>query len=453
MNVADLSVIVLVLLFLGTALPHFHLGLAAFPAAFLVAMAAGLDVPTVIGFFPADFFILVAGVTSLFAIAQANGTMDWILSRSLRLLGGRIAIIPWLIFGLGGLLTAVGTLPTAAVAIMAPIAMGFSARYGITPFLTALVTVLGVIAGMFSPIAVFGLTAANLYNKAGVVTPGSLPLTLMMSSLVTGLLMCTAFVLADRTARSRRPAAPSSVAALEADDGDGGSRGGRSGASPVMDGPDSGPPGGTAVSIKQDAPARTPQKTLPIALTVSALVLLVVCAVGFDLNVGFVALTLTALLQLGLRLDPADLISRIPWGVVLLIGGILTYIGLMQKLGAFERLAQILSVEGAPMLSLLIICYIAAVTSFFASSIAVFATAVPLLPPLIAAGVHPVGALIALAMSTILVDMNPIGPTGGYLLAATKPDVRTRLFRQLLVYGIASVVVVPPLSLLLYSWI
>ena len=177
MNVADLSLIVLLLLFLGTALPNFHLGLAAFPAAFLVAMVAGLDVPTVIGFFRPTSSSWSPASPASSAIAQANGTMDWILSRSLRLLGDRIAMIPWLIFGLGGLLTAVGTLPTAAVAIMAPIAMGFSARYGITPFLTALVTVLGVIAGMFSPIAVFGLTAANLYDKAGVVTPGSLPLT------------------------------------------------------------------------------------------------------------------------------------------------------------------------------------------------------------------------------------------------------------------------------------
>lgn len=450
MNVADLSLIVLVALFLATALPRFHLGLAAFPAAFIVGSIGGLEAEAIIGFFPADFFVLIVGVTSLFAVAQMTGTMDWILTRGLHLLGGRVGFIPWLIFALTGLLTAVGTLPTAAIAIMAPIAMGFSARYGIAPFLTALVTVLGMIAGMFSPIAVFGLTAANLYNKAGVETPDSLPLTLLLSSLVTGVLMCTAFVLTAKIADQRR-ARRSTVSS--AADGSGGDRPGAGGSNT---GVQASVTGGHAQVLEADtkvAAQKADRITTRIAATLVALILLVLCAVAFNLNVGFVGLTLTAVLQMAFKIEPTALISRVPWGVVVLIGGILTYIGLMEQLGAFQRLNDLLSVEGAPLISLLIICYIAGITSFFAASISVFVTAVPLLPPLIDAGLNPVGALIALAMSAILVDINPIGPTGGYILAATAPEQRSRLFRQLLVYGIGSVVFVPLLAVALYSWI
>jgi hypothetical protein len=56
-----------------------------------------------------------------------------------------------------------------------------------------------------------------------------------------------------------------------------------------------------------------------------------------------------------------------------------------------------LRIAASPALSLLL-CYLAGVTSFAASPIAVFVTAMGLLPPLVAAGVSPVGAVLALPM-------------------------------------------------------
>jgi len=42
--------------------------------------------------------ILLAGVSFLFAIAQRNGTLDLILSWGLRLVGGKVAFLPWILF-------------------------------------------------------------------------------------------------------------------------------------------------------------------------------------------------------------------------------------------------------------------------------------------------------------------------------------------------------------------
>ena len=83
---------------------------------------------------------------------------------------------------------------------------------------------------------------------------------------------------------------------------------------------------------------------------------------------------------------------------------------------------------------------------------AVFVTTMPLLPPLVADGVSPVGAVLALAMASILVDINPLGITGGLILGAAEPSVRPRLFRQLLTYGIVSVVIAPLLAWLAFGW-
>ena len=187
-------------------------------------------------------------------------------------------------------------------------------------------------------------------------------------------------------------------------------------------------------------------------LTVGCLVAVVVLSVGFDMNVGYLGLTAAVILQLALRSKPDAIVSRIPWGVVLLIGGLLTYVGLMQHLGAFQQLNDMLQVHGSPVLSLLVLCYIAAITSFAASSIAVFVTVMPLLPALVADGLSPVGGVLALALASVLVDINPLGITGGLILGAADPSARPRLFRQLLAYGIVSVVVAPLLAWLAFSW-
>ncbi|NVI88184.1 SLC13 family permease [Actinomadura sp. BRA 177] len=146
------------------------------------------------------------------------------------------------------------------------------------------------------------------------------------------------------------------------------------------------------------------------------------------------------------------MVSRVPWNVVLLISGLLTYVGLMQHLGAFKQISDFLRVDGSPLLSLLVLCYIAGVTSFAASSIAVFVTTMPLLPPLVADGVSPVGGVLALALASVMVDINPLGITGGLILGAAEPSARPRLFRNLLIYGLVSIPIAPFLTWAAFAW-
>lgn len=409
------SIIVLVALFAATLLPRFDLGSAALAAAFLLGLAAGVPAEEVTGFFPADFFVLIVGVTALFAVAHLNGTLDWLLDLLLRLVGGRAVLVPLVPFVVGAVLTAVGTLPAAATAIVAPIALGLAARYRYSPLVAAVLGVTGIISGLLSPLAVYGVSATGQGDKLGLGLPGSAPLSFLLGGLLTGVVVCAvALVVGVRTGAVPR---------------------GRVSA-PVDDSAEEAPTGGAGTRV----------------LTLACMLAVVVLSVGFDLNVGYLGLTAAVLLQLVLRLAPGAVVSKIPWGVVLLIGGLLTYVGLMQHLGAFTKISELLRIDGSPALSLLVLCYIAGVTSFAASSIAVFVTTMPLLPPLVAEGVSPVGAVLALAMASILVDINPLGITGGLILGAAEPSVRPRLFRQLLTYGLISVVVAPALAWLAFGW-
>jgi di/tricarboxylate transporter len=420
------SIIVLVALFVATLLPRFDLGSAALAAAFLVGLAAGVPAAEVTGFFPADFFVLIVGVTALFAVAHLNGTLDWLLDMLLKLVGGRGVLVPLVPFVIGAVLTAIGTLPAAATAIVAPIALGLAARYRYSPFVAAVLGITGIISGLLSPLAVYGISARELGDKLGLGLPGSAPVAFLLGGLVTGVVVCAVcLVIGVRTGAVPRGRVTAPV---------GGASGGAAPVGDVL------PTGGPTASVG----AR--------ALTLTCMLAVVVLSVGFDMNVGYLGLTAAVLLQLVLRLEPGAVVSKVPWGVVLLIGGLLTYVGLMQELGAFKEISELLRVEGSPSLSLLVLCYIAGLTSFAASSIAVFVTTMPLLPPLVADGVSPVGAVLALAMASILVDINPLGITGGLLLGAAEPSARAKLFRQLLKYGIVSVVVAPLVAWLAFGW-
>ena len=158
---------------LATVLP-INMGVIAFVGAYLVGtLVAGLNAKAIMAGFPADLFLTLVGITYLFALAQNNGTIDWLVRLAVRAVRGRIAAIPWIMFAIAALLTGVGAVSPAAVAIIAPIALGFAAKYGISPLLMGLLVIHGAQAGGFSPISIYG----GITN--GVVAEAGLPLSPM----------------------------------------------------------------------------------------------------------------------------------------------------------------------------------------------------------------------------------------------------------------------------------
>ena len=72
-----ISIIVLVVMFVVATVLPINLGIMGFVAAFLVGTTlGGLSAENIFDGFPANLFILLAGVTLLFVIAVNNGTID-----------------------------------------------------------------------------------------------------------------------------------------------------------------------------------------------------------------------------------------------------------------------------------------------------------------------------------------------------------------------------------------
>ncbi len=176
------AIVALVALFVVGTLMPINMGALAYVAAWLVGMyALDLDEKTIVSGVSGDLVLTIIGVTYLFAIARNNGTIDLIVRAGVRSVGGRVALIPWVMFAVTGVLTAVGAVSPAACAIIGPIALGFAGRYGISPLMMGMFVVHGAQAGGFSPISIYGSLTNGVVRDAGL--PSS-EITIFLASLV-----------------------------------------------------------------------------------------------------------------------------------------------------------------------------------------------------------------------------------------------------------------------------
>ncbi|CAM5442394.1 hypothetical protein STENM36S_04448 [Streptomyces tendae] len=444
-----ISILVLVVVFVIATTRSVNMGALAFAAAFGVGtLVADLDADGIFAGFPGDLFVVLVGVTYLFAIARANGTTDWLVHAAVRLVRGRLALIPWVMFALTGALTAIGAVSPAAVAIVAPIALSFATRYSISPLLMGTMVVHGAQAGGFSPISIYGSIVNGIVEREKL--PGS-EIGLFLASLVANLLIAAVLfaVLGGRKlwARGAVPPEDGGTAAGEGAEPTGAGTG-------TGTGKDAGTGGAApaAVAVRPDRATGGPEDTglrlTPSRIaTLVALVALVVAVLGFDLDAGLTAVTLAVVLSTAWPDDSRRAVGEIAWSTVLLICGVLTYVGVLEEMGTIAWAGEGVGGIGVPLLAAVLLCYIGAIVSAFASSVGIMGALIPLAVPFLAQGeIGAAGMVAALAVSATVVDVSPFSTNGALVLAAA-PDVdRERFFRQLMVYGGIVVAAVPALA-------
>jgi di/tricarboxylate transporter len=440
-----IPILALVVMFIAATVLPVNMGALGFVAAFAVGtLAVGMDADQIIGGFPSSLFLTLVGITYLFAIAQNNGTVDLLVRGAVRLVRGRVALIPWVMFGITGVLTSIGALGPAAVAIVAPIALGFAARYKINALLMGMMVIHGAQAGGFSPISIYGVTVNNIADKAGLTNS---PLTLFLGSLLfnaaIGVLLFVFLggrALIGRSVHDEDETRP---------DGDTGSVGGGTSAATTMRGfgtTTTKAPSQT-VTAENAPPLATAVKAITFEqiLTLIGLASLAVFALILDLDVGFVSMTVAVVLALASPKAQKGAINQISWSTVLLIGGVLTFVGVLQEAGTVDWVGNGVAGIGIPLLVALLLCYIGGIVSAFASSTAILGVTIPLAVPFLLAGdIGAIGVIVALSISSTIVDVSPFSTNGALVLANAQEVDRDAFYKQILKYS-ALVVAIGPL--------
>ncbi|PXY36254.1 SLC13 family permease [Prauserella flavalba] len=451
MNVQILSLLVLVCMFVLASFLSINLGILALVAAFVIGAGfGGLEVDSIISGFPGSLFILIVGVTYLFALAQENGTLQRIIDGSMRLVGNRVAAIPWLMFLLAAFVAAAGALSAAAVAIVAPIALRFASQHKVNPLLMGLMVVQGATAGSFSPLSPFGAITNGLLGDNGLPRE---PMGLFLNSLLFNVVVaCVVFVVFGglRLVRRRQTVTVASGVPAMAGASDG--PGAMAAPPEATTGGATGGTTGDAGESECEEPAKpNGRDTVHQVATTIAIVGLVLSTMIFGLDVGFVALTAGVVLTL---LSPGrygECIKNLPWSAVLLVCGVLTYVGVLSEIGTIDYLSNLLTSSGNPLLTALAACYIGGVISAFASTAGVLGASIPLAVPVLEQGMLPMlGTISAIGIASSVVDVSPLS-TNGALLVANQKSMEPRLFfRRLLLWSVVVIAFAPLLSWLIF---
>lgn len=364
--------------------------------------------------FPGHLIVTLIGVTYLFGIGHVNGTVDQIVASLVAAVRGRVVWIPWVFFVLAMAITASGALSVAALSILMPIGMGFALRNKINPILMGLSIINGTNAGGFSPVAVYYLIVSGVLGREGIeIDPIPMFILTMIGSLLLNVVAFFIFGGGDliRMSRSGDPAA--------------------------------------IASVENNAIDTTwhPMQLLTIATMLGVMSSTVV----FGHDVGYMAITGAIILAAFHPEQAQEGLKRIGWGIVLLIGGMVTYVNVLDSAGIISEIAQRVANFSTPLVAALVLFYIASFITSFASSNAMFVIIAPLAAPLMLGGeVGVLGFAVALVLSVVTTDACPIS-TAGALVVANSPEHRQqRVFNTLLKWAASVFLVIPLVTWLIF---
>ncbi|MFC8800857.1 SLC13 family permease [Promicromonospora sp. NPDC057138] len=423
-----IAIIALVALFVaGTVLP-INMGALAYVAAWFVGVfALHMDEKEVLGGISADLVLTLIGVTYLFSIAKNNGTVDLIVSKAVQAVGGQVALIPWVMFAVTALLTAIGAASPAACAIIGPVALGFARRYKINPLMMGMFVVHGAQGGGFSPISIYGTITNSVMADVGYE---GTEMGVFIASLAINTAMAVILFLAlgGRQLMSER-VDPAEAAGHIADDLHA---------------------GGQSVTVSgQGAGISTTTRALGVrrdhVLTLVAFAAVATTALAFDQNIGFVSITAAVVLAMLSPQQHKDAVKQIAWPTVLLVAGVSTYATILTEAGSPEYIGTWAAGLGIAAIGALVLCYVGGIVSAFASSTALLPVIIPIAVPLIVGGgVSPWAMAAALAVSSTIVDVSPFS-TNGALMLANRPDTISEqaYYKQILNYAIIVTLVGP----------
>jgi di/tricarboxylate transporter len=401
-----IPLVILVVMFVAATKWPLNIGVMGLVASFGVGyFMLGLSDKQILDAFPATIVLTIIGVTYFFSMAQRNGTIDLIVKGCVRMVRGKMLLLPWVFFLIAAALTSLGTFSPAAIALLAPAAIGFAYESRIHPVVMGAFIVNGAHAGGFSPLSVAGVLVHDIALRNGFpISQAGLFLASFALNLLLSVLTIILFALLGRL---------------------------RDGA------------GGRVPDIDTAAGRPHGQQVLTLALIAGMLV----CTLGFHMPIGFVALSAGLLLAFINVSEHRTFIGGISWSTVLMVAGMITYVSLLQQVGVIDTLAGEALALGAPLLIALVLCYVIGIGSAFASSTALLTAFIPLSGPLLAtSSLSASGTIAALAVAATVVDVSPFSTDGALVVANARDDDRRRVYKQLMFYAGGVVLVAPALA-------
>jgi di/tricarboxylate transporter len=145
--------------------------------------------------------------------------------------------------------------------------------------------------------------------------------------------------------------------------------------------------------------------------------------------------------------EQAGTLRELPWPVILLVAGLLTYVGVLDQIGTIDYVEALISSTANPLVAVLAASYVGGVISAFASTAGILGVALPLAGSVLQdPSIPAIGAVSAVAIASAIVDVSPFSTNGALLLANAQNVDARKFFRQLLLWAAIVTLVMPLLA-------
>ncbi len=410
------SIIALAIVVLISCFKEMNVGILGIASALLVGIVfSGLKVAAIFKGWPVGLFMILIGVTFMFACAQVNGTMEKFSAYAVRLAKGNTALIPIILFVLITVVTTIGPGNIAATALMAPVAMAIAGRIGLPAFAMTLLVVGAANGAAFSPFAPTGIISNGIIAK---MAPGlGIPADQLSglawkvhfnSEIVQGLVNFGGFFMLGGLAWMRKQR------------------------------------GASALNIDEIAPKPEPFTSQQIA-TLVGIAALVLSVIVLKWDVGAVAFGIGAIFMLFGIADDAKAVKVMPWGVILMVCGMSVLIDIMDQAGGLNALVKMIAVVSNPTTVNGVLGFITGLISAYSSSSGVVMPMfLPMVPGIIQqiGGGNPIAIISSINIGSHIVDTSPLSTLGALCIAcAAEHEDKAKLFRNLMLWGLSMAIV------------
>jgi di/tricarboxylate transporter len=402
-SLAAISVGALALAVAVSCVTELNVGLLSIALAWLIGVyVGGMPVASVMGGFPTQLFLTLAGVTLLFTIAHSNGTLDKLTHHAVRVCRGNRGVVPIMFFVLAAALASMGPGNIATAALVAPMAMSTAVRAGIPLFLMAIMVGNGANAGSLSPFAptgiiVNGLMARN--NMAGFEAETYLYNVSAHAAVAFG-----GYFLF----------------------------------------------GGWKLFGGGDQPAEVGATSIDGAFesrhwtTLAVIAVLILSVLFFEVNVGMGAFMAAVVLVLVRAADDKEAIRKMPWNVILMVSGVTVLIAVLEKAQGIDLLVSLVARLSTRETVTGVVAFLTGIVSAYSSTSGVVLPAfLPMVPGLAKelGGADPLAIASSMNIGGHLVDVSPLSTIGALCIASSPAGDMRNLFNKLLAWGLSMAVV------------
>jgi di/tricarboxylate transporter len=405
-NMDMISLIALVIAIVLTIWKDTNLGTMAVGLSLIIGyFIGGVPIKTLVSGYPTSLFLMLAGVTYLFGIAQVNGTLEKITKLTVKSVKGNVAMLPIILFFLAFVLASIGPGQISMAALLAAPVMALAVEVGIPPLLMALVVGNGCQAGAMSPLAPNGIIATGILAKMGIQGWSTI---MWVNMLVAHIVVAAIAYVLFGGLKLWKVKRSGEIQAL--------------------------------VNIQVE-PFNFQQK-----LTLFAILILILSVIFWKIDIGFMSFLLGSLLILLKAGDEKKAIKTMPWGAIILVTGVSVLVELMKNIGGMDLFATIMSNFSTPYTATLVVGFFAALVSAYASTSGVIMPAfLPMAPLLLQKIGSPVSDLQALCSAIIvgghLTDMSPLSTTGAVFISGAPETIDRRpLFKGMMIWGLSMAV-------------